>query len=147
MGPDLTVSFFVAGEPVPQGSITAMPAGKGQKRAYLYGKDAEAHRRVMAWRGKVAVAGAANEPIKGAVRLTLVFVLPRPPTVTRPLPSTKPDLDKLQRAVFDALQQSGLIEQDSRVVSVVADKVYQDAQSLDVAVHATGVHATVEAMP
>ncbi len=40
--------------------------------------------------------------------------------------TTKPDLDKLERAILDALTKSGVIKDDALVVDLVASKHYAD---------------------
>ena len=53
-----------------------------------------------------------------------VFHLPRGTSVRRPVPSVKPDIDKLTRSLFDALTASGLIEDDARIVDQHLAKTY-----------------------
>jgi len=50
--------------------------------------------------------------------------MPKPKTVDSPLPSVAPDLDKLVRAVGDALAIAGVYADDSRIVRISARKVY-----------------------
>jgi len=70
--------------------------------------------------------------------LNLMFVLPRPAghwrtvvqvTALRPSarwkPTVKPDLDKLTRAVMDALTQAGAWTDDTRVTRIEAQKRYE----------------------
>lgn len=144
----MTIRFFVAGIPRSQGSVTAMPSGAGQKPAYLYGKTAQAHKRVVEWRSKVSVAAAAHEPIPpGAAQLSVVFVLAKPPSTKRLTPAVAPDLDKLVRAIGDALEAAGVIGNDSRIVALRAYKVYQDERSLDTRFHTVGAHVRLETAP
>jgi Holliday junction resolvase RusA-like endonuclease len=51
----------------------------------------------------------------------------------------RPDLDKLTRAVFDALTIAGIVEDDSHITSAVIAKRYADSPEN------TGVCITVEA--
>lgn len=89
-------------------------------------RDANAH-RLKAWRSAVAGQAAIawdGEPIAAAVHVGLRFVFPRPASARRRVwPSVKPDLDKLTRAVLDALTGS-LIVDDAQVVSLRAVKEY-----------------------
>ena len=67
--------------------------------------------------------------IDGPVSVSVSFYLKRP--VSKPdalYPDTKPDLDKLCRALGDALE-GVVITQDSRIVHWVASKWYADAHS------------------
>ena len=62
-------------------------------------------------------------PIDGAVQLELTFVLAKPKTVKRIYPFVRPDLDKLCRAVLDAL--TGIAyKDDQQVVTLNANKIY-----------------------
>jgi Holliday junction resolvase RusA-like endonuclease len=61
-----------------------------------------------------------------AVSVSLTFWLRRPKTVTRQYATQTYDLDKLTRAVFDSLTQSGVIKDDSYVVDLTARKNYND---------------------
>jgi Holliday junction resolvase RusA-like endonuclease len=62
-------------------------------------------------------------PLDLPARLRLVFCLPVPKRRRESLwASGRPDLDKLCRAVLDALQKSGWLVDDSRVVSLEATK-------------------------
>lgn len=96
----------------------------------------EASRRVGPWRERIALQLAQFVTTKvqeGPVDLDLTFVLPRPrrhytakgelrPSAPE-LVSTRPDLDKLCRAVLDAAQ--GIVYQDdAQVCSLRARKVY-----------------------
>lgn len=110
----------VSGTPIPQGSKQAYRTGD---RIYLV----EANKAVYEWRERIAKAareymehiGIFEQPI----HLELVFLMPRPKTVTREHPTTKPDLDKLVRAVNDAI--TGIIfKDDSQVVKITASKQY-----------------------
>ena len=69
----------------------------------------------------------------GPVRLEVDFYLPRPRTVSRrdrEKPIVPPDLDKLLRAVGDAVGQSGLIwGDDSQIVEISARKHYADERA------------------
>jgi crossover junction endodeoxyribonuclease RusA len=69
--------------------------------------------------------GAPLERFDGPVRVHLQFVMPRPkstPKRSTPPAVKKPDLDKLQRAMFDAIGSAGVWRDDSQVTDVVAGK-------------------------
>jgi Holliday junction resolvase RusA-like endonuclease len=50
-------------------------------------------------------------------------------------PATRPDVDKLIRAVLDALTMSGAIKDDGRVVTLAAVKTYGAAGSTGARIH------------
>jgi Holliday junction resolvase RusA-like endonuclease len=122
---DETLRLFVPGVPVPQGSKTAFVVGK---RAVVTDANAKA---LKPWRALVKAAAVEalngrepllNEPLVVSVEFRFV----RPKTVRREMPHVKPDLDKLQRSVLDALTDARLWGDDSQVVKVAAEKKYAD---------------------
>ncbi|MBU6250940.1 MAG: RusA family crossover junction endodeoxyribonuclease [Cyanobacteria bacterium REEB417] len=111
------------------------PAPQGSKRHIGGGRMVESCREVKPWRLLVAqCAVATGVPLlRGPVRLSLVFVFPRPAGHFRKdgslKPSApahhavKPDGDKLLRSTGDAL--TGLvIEDDARIVGCTWEKRY-----------------------
>lgn len=126
-------TFFVPGEPITEGSMRTFKSG--QRTVVTHDRGPE----LDAWRIKVRrAAEAAAEAVywepryDGPVEVWAEFRLPRPKSVPpskRPLPFVKPDLDKLQRAVGDALapyKQHGVLRDDSRIVGWSAVKLYAD---------------------
>ena len=126
-----TVTFRVLGDPVPQGSKTPgiiRPKG-GPPRAIV--RDAN-DKLLRPWRQAVAAEAAAvagPTPMDGPLALTVDFRMAMPasrPKRIRVLGrwwcSTKPDLDKLVRAVMDAMKDGGLIRDDARVCALHATK-------------------------
>jgi crossover junction endodeoxyribonuclease RusA len=125
-------SFDVPGIPIPQGSKSRGAGG------HMY----EANKNLKPWREAVihAARRAHQGPqILGPVRVTATFTFPRRKAHYRtgkraaelrddaPVQhSSKPDLDKLLRAIGDALTQSGVIRDDSQVASIEAVKVYSN---------------------
>lgn len=90
--------LFVPGDAAPQGS----------KRHVGGGRMVESSKAVGPWRERVALAAHAHgfEVLAGPVRVDLEFVRPRPvstPKRRTPPAIKKPDLDKLNRAILDAL--------------------------------------------
>ena len=73
---------------------------------------------------KAVLEQQVTTPLQGALSLSCIFILARPKTVKRLLPFVKPDLDKLIRALCDALTQSGVWVDDAQVTQVKASKVY-----------------------
>jgi crossover junction endodeoxyribonuclease RusA len=92
----------------------------------------EASKGVKVWRDTVTAQAQIEmiayelQTIDQPVYLNLHFKLPRPKTATRPVPSVKPDLDKLIRSTCDALTKSGIYTDDALVVGITALKSYAD---------------------
>lgn len=115
-------SFTVLGRPQPQGS-------KRLLRQRYTGKPvlAEDNRRMKPWRQEVG--WTALEHFRGkrierpaGVAVEVTFYL-APPKRGRIHPTAKPDVDKLCRAVLDAL--TGIaFDDDSQVVALTAVKTY-----------------------
>ncbi len=126
------VRLDIPGTPVPQGSKTAFVVGG---RAVL----AEANKRLKPWRehvARVARAQAGGFEFTGPVAVTLLFLFERPKSVKRALPSVKPDLDKLVRAIFDGLTAAGVWTDDALVVDVRAVKRYAATSGVVVTINA-----------
>jgi crossover junction endodeoxyribonuclease RusA len=106
----------VPGVPVPQGSMSC-----------INGVMFHSNKHLPIWRSKVQkalecefVGGAFSGPIYAY----LTFILPRPASVTRIKPCVKPDLDKLVRAVLDAVEAACAVHNDSQVCEMHAIKRY-----------------------
>jgi crossover junction endodeoxyribonuclease RusA len=131
-----SLSFFVVGTPAPQGS----------KRHVGNGIMVESSKALKPWRATVAgecaeriAADPAWEPIPSALaRITFYFRRPkshyrtgRNSHILRDDAPTwhtnNPDVDKLQRGVFDALAEAGAIGDDCRIARVLAMKIWADA--------------------
>ena len=118
------LEFTVNGIPVPQGSKRAFNVGK---RAVVVDTNKVT---LKPWRAHVRQAAeAALDGRTGFTEATFLlvdFYLPRPKSVFRLRPTVAPDLDKLVRAIGDALTDSGVLKDDSLVVSLRANKYYAD---------------------
>lgn len=128
------IVFRVPGRPAPQGS----------KRHVGRGILVESSREVGPWRERVALAahGAMDgrSLISEAVTVELGFVMPRPksaPKRSTPPASKRPDIDKLARAVLDALTNTMLAD-DALIVDLHATKRLAEVGE------APGVAITVE---
>jgi crossover junction endodeoxyribonuclease RusA len=111
-------SFYVPGKPAPQGS----------KRHVGRGILVESSKELGPWRERVALAAhnaMLGQPLlSGAITLTLDFVMPRPksaPKRSTPPAVKRPDVDKLARAILDAITDV-IIADDSQVVDLRATK-------------------------
>ena len=140
------LTTFIPGVPAPQGSKTAVMSGR---RAVLI----EASKATAPWRATVTAHArqAMTEQIVGPVRVVCIFYFPRPANhfgtgrnagMVRPgAPSiykaTKPDLDKLLRAVLDGVTDAGAWRDDSQVAQLSAVKRWADAEKPGGGVHLT----------
>jgi Holliday junction resolvase RusA-like endonuclease len=119
----MMISYWIDGEPAPQGSKTGFVKNG---RVVMV----ESSLKVKPWRAAVAEQTARYmsletlNPLDSPVEIALVFHLPRPKTVTRKWPAVKPDLDKLIRSTFDGLTTGGLYTDDALVIAVSASKQY-----------------------
>lgn len=113
------LTAFVSGRPAPQGS----------KRLLAHGALVESSKQVKPWRADVRQAvldaGHPGFPAGTPVHVLLEFVMPRPaatPKRRTPAAVKRPDIDKLARAVLDALSSAGAWHDDSQVTSLTATK-------------------------
>jgi Holliday junction resolvase RusA-like endonuclease len=113
------ISYWIDGEPAPQGSKTGFIKNG---RVVMV----ESSKKVKPWREAVAAQTKAKVQValEKPVEIALVFHLPKPKTVTRKWPAVKPDLDKLIRSTFDGLTTGGLYTDDALVIAVSASKQY-----------------------
>lgn len=114
-------------------TIIGLPAPQGSKRHVGNGRMIEASNKVGPWREAVVQAVSARfaelddytrftEP----VQIDVEFYLPRPKTVRRLWPSVPPDLDKLERGLFDALTIAGVWADDALVIRSCSMKQYAE---------------------
>jgi len=122
-------SLIIYGEPAPQGS----------KRHVGNGRMVEASKKVAPWRKAVQLAVSSSFPewvaFEEPVEVWATFYLPRPSSVKRAVPSVPPDLDKLERGLFDALTIAGVWRDDSLVVKAHSQKLYADTKAPGVEIH------------
>lgn len=116
--------LLVYGTPIPQGSMKAFTP-KGWKRPILTSDNA----KTKPWRQAIvdaAVVMRGGRSFEAPVHLSVIFYLPRPKSAPKNIhrPAKKPDLDKLVRAVCDALTSAGVWRDDCQVVRVTAEKVF-----------------------
>jgi crossover junction endodeoxyribonuclease RusA len=110
-------------------SVTGDPASQGS-HAIMNGRIVQVNsKKHKAWRTAIVNTCIENLPegwvaLDEPVELIVNFYMPKPKTVDRPLPSVAPDLDKLVRAVGDALAIAGVYADDSRIVRISARKLY-----------------------
>ncbi|QPK80799.1 RusA family crossover junction endodeoxyribonuclease [Schaalia sp. ZJ405] len=120
------IQFFVPGVPVPEGSTKYVGKTRSGKPRITHDNP-----RLNGWRHKIcdiAVLAAGKEgwsfPLDEPVIVIADFYLPRPKNPKfKDQAATKPDLDKLQRAVGDALAcKGGVLAEDSRIIGWYSSK-------------------------
>lgn len=128
--------FVVHGVPAPQGSKTKTRWG---------GMRDDNAEKLRPWRDRVAYKARAQAVLtgwerpgrEGAYSLVSEFRFLRPESATvrrRPRHTVKPDLDKLIRAIGDALTDAGVIWDDSQLWQHLSSKAYV-TEPADVGVH------------
>lgn len=125
------------------------PASQGSKKAFKRGRKivmVEMDDKLPAWRAAVegaarAAAGMRWRTIDGPVSIAGEIRLPKPGTTKFPdSPASTPDLDKLQRAIGDALTKSKVIKDDARIVHWNIRKVWAESLSgLDITITEEGI--------
>lgn len=121
----------VPGLPVPQGSVTAMMSKAGRPFVKSVKPSLAQYRADV--REEVRRRMAVDGPLPGPMSIRIEFLFPRPKahynargglTPRAPAhPAKRPDVDKLARAVLDAL--TGLVwADDAQVVRLLAVKAY-----------------------
>lgn len=107
---------FVAGKPATQGSKRFIGRSKNGRGIMI-----ESSKSLPGWRADVRAAcldgqGRPKRVFDGPVTIDLHFLLPRPkrlPKKAGSIPITKPDGDKLERAIWDAVKSAGVIPDDA----------------------------------
>ena len=158
-------TLFVPGQPVPQGSKSAF-ISKSTGRPVVVDKDV----RLPRWRAKITSAAIDRQaeimhthphlyshlPFRGPIGIKVEFIMPRPKhhfgtgknaDVLKPssprYPATMPDIDKLLRAIFDALTDAQVWKDDGQVVWCQTSKHYEGPTWPG----GIGVHVTLGVMP
>lgn len=120
--------FKVDIKPVTQGSVTAIPVNGKARIIHNHSKELYEERALI----QSLYHEAGGTKIDGAVEINIEFNFVRPKSVSvkkRPYMTVKPDLDKLVRAVLDALTHHAY-DDDSQVVSINCVKTYNDTEFL-----------------
>lgn len=131
-----TLAFTVFGDPVPQGSKRAFVV---KNRAVVV-DDNKA--KLLTWRSEVVAAAQAelngDGPIEGPVKVSVFFYLRQPQRPKHRLPATRPDGDKLERALLDSLTAAGVVRDDGQVTSMSWHKRYGEPPRAQVFVNGEG---------
>ena len=123
--------------------VEGTPEPQGSSRAFMHkGRPiiTSANRKLRPWRARLDASFSARvgdrTPMLGPVSVTMTFRMPRPkshtgangltPSAAAAAPDTRPDVDKLARAVNDALTTAGVLHDDSQITRIIAAKRYAD---------------------
>lgn len=144
-----SLTLFIPGRPEPQGSKSIGQYGQ----IYEQGS-----KKLKPWRDAVRIySRSAGVMLEGAIDLYLDFRFMRPPSHLRAsgklrksapqMHVFKPDVDKLTRAVLDALTGE-IFADDRQVVSVHASKFWTEDPNLEgVQIIAVEVRSVSEVLP
>ncbi len=129
-----TQTFRVMGLPAPQGSKN-FKGFSGNGKAYMQ----EASANLKPWRDSVIWTCVSTSGYRaiGPLSVSITFYMPCPNKPRWKVPAVKPDIDKLVRSTLDALKIAGRIEDDCRVVELIANKQFATPD------HPAGAHITV----
>jgi len=120
------VQFVVYGEPKPKGSKVPGYSGKGPARRMTHMRESAGHALEL-WAKNIAAQGeitmAGRDPLDGPLRAAFTFSMRYPDKPRKgsaawlwpEAPAGEPDLDKLARAVGDALKVGKVIVDDARI--------------------------------
>lgn len=142
----------VYGQPATKGSMRCIGAHGGRGRHTLIPDNKPEHK---VWHRKIMAAGKKAlekyEPLTGPLAIDLTFTFDRPKSVkatSRPWPVTRSsgDVDKLARAVLDALDDAGLYDDDSQIVTATTAKCYTDTPGAVDRLDRPGVIIRIEAL-
>ena len=128
----MVVSFEVFGEPKPQGSSRAFVVNG---RAVI----TSANKNLKPWRQQVSWTAAAEmtgkNTMEGPVDVSAIFTFVKPKSTPKKVvdKTTKPDLDKLLRAVLDSLT-GHCFRDDAQVVSIGCSKRFGDKPGVKITV-------------
>ena len=137
----MKITIDVIGLPISQGSLTRAKYGLRYSNA----------KQLSSWRTDVVnsllAARTKDWQNDGAFSVTAIFRFQRPLAHTNKKgllkpsapkhKSTKPDTDKLQRAIGDSLEMAAIIKNDSQICEWLAKKCYCIGQE------PPGVHMTI----
>ncbi|WP_165242103.1 RusA family crossover junction endodeoxyribonuclease [Corynebacterium lizhenjunii] len=107
--------------------IQGHPAPQGSKRHIGNGRMIEQSKKLPTWRNTL-ILHMRNQykgpPLNQPLHITATFYMPRPKHPKYPTPAVTPDLDKLARALGDALTQARIIKDDARITDWTISKRY-----------------------
>ncbi|MFT8639040.1 RusA family crossover junction endodeoxyribonuclease [Bifidobacterium sp.] len=125
-------------------TVTGMPITKGSVKPYTggHGRALPDDPRLTVWQATIMQAATIEKQRRRLktyqvpVTVATIFTMPRPIRPRFPYPATQArkekgggDLDKLCRAVGDALEKAGIIQNDALIVDWQASKRYANDTS------------------
>lgn len=123
------------------------PASQGSKNSYRKNQ-VESDKQLPAWRATIKAAaklaaGPDWEPIDDPVKVAGEIRIRKPRTTKfQDYPAGPKDLDKMQRAIGDALESAGILTNDARIVHWDIRKVWAtDMPGLDITISHAGGNA------
>lgn len=132
IGKPFSFGLFIPGIPASKGSyrpITGRSRTTGKPVTRLIPMD----KKERPWRDHVRDTilshRAPTIPPDSYVTVETTFYLPRPKTIPphkRKHPTVKPDIDKLQRALYDAITETHIWHDDCQITDVISHKRYAD---------------------
>lgn len=142
------LSVHVVGAPKQQGSkrgFVVQAKGAARPRAVIVDDNKKPLKDwrtdvVLGCQREVEAATDVSWPLTGPIAVRLIFAMPKPARPKWPWPAVKPDIDKLERAVLDAMTDAGVWVDDAQVVDLHAVKQYPGP---DIGQHVPGVRITV----
>lgn len=130
------MSFFVPGQPRPQGSKRWLPNGAMKEAGE---KNLRPWRSAVTYEAQAEMRKVGLSKIEGPVFVIVDFHFSRPKshfgtgrnagvlkTAAPFFYRSQPDIDKLERAVLDAMTDAGVWSDDAQVATLHATKVYAD---------------------
>lgn len=129
-----TGPLWIPGHPVTKGSMRCITPHTGGRRGILVPEKTLAN--PDDWHNRVPQVLALKarrlltSPLDGPIELIADFHIAKPKTTKfgdAPTGHGTGDLDKLLRALGDAVTTSGIITDDSRITRIIAEKIYATA--------------------
>jgi Holliday junction resolvase RusA-like endonuclease len=156
-----TGPLWVPGHPVPKGSMKCITPHVGGRHAVLV---PDKRTDPDGWATKVPAVLAlrapklVRDPVTGPVELVVDFHLKKAPTTKfrdAPIGHGMGDLDKLTRMIGDAVtttdDHAGLVDDDSRICKIVAEKIYsptgKEGASIELRPYVPPTEMSVGTMP
>lgn len=154
-GRAIALGFFVPGKPVHKDRprVKLMPPQGGQHNAkapcgwaqFYSTEETKAYEKHV---GESALAQLRTLPEQFFLPIeecrlivSLRFNIARPPSVRRAFPTVKPDLDNLEKAIYDGLVKHGVLKDDAPITDHMVAKRYADFT------HPEGVEVEITCLP